>query len=446
MTKPKIALLIFPWQWKKHRVKSKSSFDWNLNIGACIIKQILEEETEDYKINFTTAENAHKHEIILISLTSTIDNLNLLHTVKQLKTWQKENRKFKTIVGGFGLQNIYPIRDYIDYAIFGRAEEIISDTIKHATDNTPHEHPSIMNLPQITNVKIAQTTKPYPHTLNTKPTPFTETMLGCHNRCRFCHYTYSRKQPKTQHYDRTLRKSSKEYHIKDIPTYWDKRSRLTTSIDGFSQRLRKAFHKNITDTDIQDTLEYISKHGEKKKAWIQLYNIVNYPTETQKDIEDFHTTLKQIKTSNTELIINIQPTPFRPSIITPSQWMPVNIEMDWSNKARANIIHEEKLWTFNSRYIESPFTHLSDMVMIRSDGSPEDNDLINTLLFNTKLKRLTNPMKLKALEKKFDLNKYTKEYEIKADSLPTNYLESYTPNTTIMKLAKKLKNNLEESI
>ena len=177
-----IAFLVFAPAKKRRK---DNSFDGNDNIGAYVIKEVL--ETSGHQIDFCAPETAHKFKVVLVSLTSTYDVFAFYQAVALRPEWQRDKRQFKVVCGGFGLQNPYPIRNFIDYGVFGRGEAIANKVVESALNDKTCEHESVMNLPEITPVKIAQAQTLYVGEC------FQEEFIGCSGKCLFCHYTWARK-------------------------------------------------------------------------------------------------------------------------------------------------------------------------------------------------------------------------------------------------------------
>ena len=100
-----IAFLVYPAEDKPGRRKNKS-FDWTTNAGAYMVIDVLRRSGRDVK--FCSPESAKEHDIVLVSLTSTFDVYNFIRAVGRKKSWRK--RDFTVVVGGFGLQNVVPLR------------------------------------------------------------------------------------------------------------------------------------------------------------------------------------------------------------------------------------------------------------------------------------------------------------------------------------------------
>lgn len=166
--------------------REDNSFDGNDNIGAKVIADTL--TRAGFKVGYVTPESAHTVSLVLVSLTSTYDIYAYYAAVALRSEWQPENRKFKILAGGFGMQNPVPIRKYVDYAAFGRAHEWVSDIVNAIKSGQAPSHPSLMDCRELNPVTISQGDL-YKHEVD----GWREDFTGCPLKCKFCHYTYARK-------------------------------------------------------------------------------------------------------------------------------------------------------------------------------------------------------------------------------------------------------------
>lgn len=433
-----VAFLVFNKKLANSRRKDKS-FDGGSNIGAYIIKDILERNKID--VSFCSPEFADKYKIVLVSLTSTYDVLNFLENIISIKTWKKRN--FKVIAGGAGLQNIYPLREYIDYGVFGRGENIIVRLIQSILTKKDFLHESVMNLSRgIYPVKIAQAKRLYPFEIDVKPVKYQERMLGCKNKCLFCHYTFAReycKQGNTDYQSPVgFSKTTDEILFRELLLKSKFKGRIRTAIDGQSERLRFAFNKRISNEQIKKTLEELSVRWQGESVWVFIYTIGNYPTESEKDRREIEELMRTIQIKGKNVCIYFHISIFRPSPLTPSVYLPVNLEYDWS-KRDYKIINTDNLHVNYDFSREGLFSFFSTLIIERA--TEKTDQIIETMLFNKKLNKMDSVQKYNALRNTFDLTDYTREYSTE-EQLPTWYLESYIDNEKIKTMANKLKKKL----
>lgn len=436
-----IAFLVFNKKLSKGR-RANQSFDGQSNIGAYVIKDVLERAR--YSIDFVCPEFIDRYKIVLVSLTSSYDIINFLSAIKPLKSWK--NRKCKIIIGGPGVQNIYSIREYIDFAVFGRGEKIIVSLIESILKNKEFLHESVMNLKDgITPVKFCQAEELYPYEIPLYPIPYREVSIGCRNKCLFCHYTFVRNTIEIE--DRYLTgfkysKSSEEFLFKELLQKIEYKGKWRTAIDGFSERLRFVFNKRISDEQIINTIEELSLRWQGEKLWLYIYMIGNYPTETEKDIKEFRENLRQVEIKGKPVFVNLHVSLFRPSPLTPSAYLPVNIETDWRKKDH-RIITKKNFVVSLDYTRESLYGFFQTVIIERA--TEDSDDLINTILFSRNFNKLSVDDKMVILKKRFDLSQYTREYSTD-ERLPSWYLESYIPNEKIKKMADILKKRLKINV
>ncbi len=422
----------------KPAARRSTAFDVLTNAGAYVVTDLL--ERAGFSIGFCSPETAHEHDVVMVSMTSTYDTYHLIKAVARLQSWRKP-RRFITIAGGFGLQNVYPLRHYIDWACFGRAEGFIVDLMQALRDRRDFEHESVMHLAEgVTPVKIAQVGQTYPRRLETDP-PFDEQEIGCARRCYFCHYTWARKlvSPHKDRFRGNMGYASNEIWLDHISDHSDHKNIIRTGMDGVSERLRLAFNKPIRDAQIKEQIERASMDWLGNMIRINLYNIGSYPTETPEDLESMYQLFRSIEPQGKRVVITIHLGPFRPSPCTPSAWMPANLEFDWSRLSLTNIVKKPLIEVFWTQSLEGPFSHLLSLVAERA--TEQSDTLINTICFGKGLSSLSVADKVRALGKTFDLSQYTREYWLD-EQLPTWYLEGHTPIDQMKQLASGLRQRL----
>jgi hypothetical protein len=411
--------------------QDNNSFEGNYNIGANVIMDVL--KRKGINCDICTPDTAYKYQIVLVSLTSDYDLLALYRAVALLPSWQP-GRKFKVISGGAGMQNPTTVRQYIDYAVFGRAETIIVDLIGCIMGGNIFKHESVMNLPDIHPVKLCQAQELYPFDIDLGggrgKRQWKESFVGCPNKCLFCHYTWARKRVGSGTYyqgDLTMNRSI-ECLWKDIPKIDKKEGRIRTAIDGFSERLRFAYGKRISNQEIVDGINHLGSFSGTTVALV--YNISNMPHETQEDRDELYETTKKANPSN-RVIVVFQSTPFRPSLLTPLQWAPVTLYPATSDLSAQVIYDSDNLRVMHSFSNESPFSQLE--TVIASRATPKTDKLFHTLCFHPKLKKGTSREKASILQHNFDLSPYLREYS--ADERhPAWFLSSYIDNAKLRRI------------
>lgn len=432
MLSSEVAFLMY---YPRKQRQANNSFEGNYNIGANVIMDVL--ARNGINCNFCTAETANKFKIVLVSFTSDYDCIAFYTSVALLPSWQPKGRKFIVIAGGEGVQNPTTIRNYINYAVFGRAENIIYDLVNTVLGGKIYEHESVMNLPELHEVKLAQVKELYPHNIDLgngrEKKDWIESFIGCPNKCKFCHYAWSRKWiGGDTYYQGDLTKSrSIEMLWKDITNVTEKQGRMRTAIDGFSQRLRYTYGKTISNDDIVDGLNHIGSFG--GNTVLMVYNISNMPHETQEDKNELYATIKKADPKY-RVIFVLQSTPFRPSLLTPLMWAPVTLFPATSELSAKIIYDTPNIHAIHSFSNEGPYSQLETMIVSRA--TPDTDKLFHTICFHPKLKSGTAREKIKLLQNTFDLTQYTKSYDI-SDKHPAWFLHSYTNRDVLWKQYQK---------
>jgi radical SAM superfamily enzyme YgiQ (UPF0313 family) len=381
-----------------------------------------------------TADTAKDYQVVLVSFTSDYDCLAYYTAVSLLKSWQPGTRKFTVIGGGEGMQNPTVIRNYVDYAVFGRAENIIGDLIDAVLGGGDYQHESVMHLPDITTVKVNQACELYPYEVRLQDgrgkRDWRESFVGCPNKCLFCHYTWSRKWIGGDTYyqgDLTMSRSV-EMLWTDIPKLTEKSGRVRTAIDGFSERLRKAYGKRIKNDEIIDGINHLGSFTGTTVAMV--YNISNMPYETQQDRDELYATVKRANPKN-RVIVVFQSTPFRPSLLTPLQWAPVALFPATSDLS-ASVIHDSSnLRVMHSFSNESPWSQLQCVIISRA--TQDTDKLFHALCFHPKLKNGTAREKINLVKNSFDISPYIREYEA-YEKHPAWFLSSYTETSKLRRV------------
>jgi len=433
-----VAWLVLSGLNKSH-TRASAAFDKQGGYGAYTVKDCL--ERGGIETDFCSPSTAKNYRVVLVPLVFTSGIADFLKAVIPHDDWQPGARSFKVVVGGFGVHNVYPYREYADAAVFGRCEEFIVDLVCNLLDGKQFQHKSVMNLPDIYPVEYGQASELYPHCVmlgNGKT--FKETSIGCSRACLFCHYRWTRKHVGGLAYDmqQVSGAASVETTIWDVFDIWDrKKAKVRFGIDGNSERLRMAFGKPITNAMLVETIERISAEATcSPTVRPEIYTIGSYPTESEEDRNELGRVLSRCKCCGVPVKMMVQLTPFRPSLMTPSQWEAANVVYNWNLHAVTNIASVEGLEVYYRYSIEGPASLLEQMIFERaSEGSDQ---IIKTVLFSPQYKRLKSREKVQALSATFNIAQYIQLYEI-GDTLPTSYLSSYTENEKLEMAAKNLR-------
>jgi hypothetical protein len=423
-----VALLVY--KPLKQRRKD-NSFDGNDNVGAYVVKDCL--ERSGINVGFCSPDTAHKYRVVLVSFTSTYDLISYYQNVALRPDWQPGKRAFVVVGGGFGMQNPTAIRKYLDYAVFGRAEGIIEPLVAAVLGGGGFEHPSVMRLPDLAPVLIAQK-ELYPHTLDIGGVQWQETFLGCPRKCRFCHFTWARKsiQPSNSYNQGDLtRGASPEVTWDQLVCTSKKLGRVRSAIDGFSERLRFAYGKRFSSQLIIDGVNRVGSFGPNATTLLA-YNISNMPGETIEDRQELYNTLTEAN-PDYRVIVVLQSTPFRPSLATPMQHCAVSIDNPTSDLRTQVIVDRPNLRAIHSFSNESPWSQLETVIVERA--TPQTDKLFHSICFAPKLKNGTWRAKMRLLQKNFDLAPYLRRYDLD-EKHPAWFLRSYTSPDKMRKISE----------
>lgn len=414
------------------------SLDTRAFVGLKMVIDSL--QRAGYTVEWAGKINVHKYDIVLVSLTSDCD---WWPYIAERLQWPKGD--YKVIIGGAGLLHISPFLPFADYFVWGRGEHIMPQLIKAIERGEKFHCESIAESKTFSEdqiYRIAQTTNLYPHEVKLSETKhFQEDIIGCPHKCFFCGYTWHRKFVSDKNYfdlaGSQLFGSSKDrefamldYASGKVEINWPKLR--TTAIDGFSERLRFMVNKRISDKTLRAFLRDMIE-SDAKPHQIKFYNLCGLPTETEDDwwelIEAFRSTdnLKNIHGKQWSIVLHT--TPFRPMPATPLACAPMSYRNYREEFARVlgkglrgNLIFQGKnLWVVESMGTDGLATVILSAIAHR--GSRADTENIIKLCLNRKFWDASNGVKVKTLEKYFDVKKLFAEYT--PETLPSRYLKSY---------------------
>lgn len=440
--KDKIGFLVYP-PYRMARRKN-DSFDGLSNIGVYLLIDSL--RRKGVEAGFCSVDNADKFDKVLVSFTSNLDILAYARHVGRHPKWKKPARRFITVGGGFGMQNPTPIAEWLDYAWFGRAENEI-DRIINLED-----HPSLMSLDNIKEVKVNQSPVIYPHEVelgtkchNKNGSGYRETIMGCPNKCFYCHYSYARKYIKTgEHYNLSLYAGSQELDMFNVDDINVNCARFTVGLDGWSQRLRYIVNRKTSDEIIKNFIVTLTEKTKADKIFLTLYNIIGFETETKQDELEFIELLKEITPKlKKRMILIVHNTPLRPSPLTPVAYSAINLETEHKVANTLLLPEHPNLFAVYSRFMEMPFAQLESIVVERA--TEKTHRIFEDIVFNPKLNRLRSNEKLKAISRKHDLTPLIREYSTE-EQLPTWFLASYTPKDVIINQRKMMKRKQRDEV
>lgn len=381
-----------------------------ISIGALCIKKELDQN--GYTVDICTYATAHQYSVVMVSMTSTWD---IYDCYKQMKRAKWQERKFIAIVGGFGCQNPFALAPFVDYAFFGRAENIIATLTEQLLKRESIDYPFITSLQEPTTVIARPVQQLYesPIKYGKNNSTWVEEFTGCPYKCKFCHYTHNRKNVrkgnKNQYINEGISTGSKEIMLKDIANYTEKLGRVTAALDGFSERLRYLFGKRISWDDVEEALDHLASF--KGNTYFKMYNITNFPTETEEDEQEFVSFFQEYTqyTSKKDglLKVDVFNTAFRPSLNTPMERMPVRLFPE--ARREDNLIAKgDGVIIKYTNMVQGAYMHLADIIAIRY--TPQDHKLIDFMATNSQFNKLNHKDKLQYLITHHDITPFIRSY------------------------------------
>jgi len=394
-------------------LKNKNRND-SISLGALVI--IKELELSGIKVDICSYESTHKYKVVLVSMTSTLDIFDLYREMKAAN-WQK--RKFVSVVGGFGCQNPFALHEFVDFAYFGRAENDISGFVNDILQGKEVEerlHVTRLDKPkEKVFIRPVQQLYKYDVKYGKNCSNWKEDFVGCPNSCMFCHYSWNRKSisngNSNKYINDGLSSGSPEIMLKDVPDIVDKIGRFTTAMDGYSERLRYLFGKWIRWDMIEEAFDHTAAF--KGNSFIKLYNISNFPTETEADEQEFVNFCEEYVSSTSKkdgvLSIEVYNTAFRPSINTPMQRMPVRLYPE-ARRENLKIAVGCGIVIKYTHLIQGAWMHLQDVIGIRYNDN--QHDVIDYIATDKQFEKLNNAAKIDYFVNKFDITDFVRQYDI----------------------------------
>jgi hypothetical protein len=339
------------------QVKNRNS---SISIGALVLMDELKRNGFDADV--CDYKTAFDYTHVLVSMTAT-DDIYDIYKQCHKNNWQ--NRTFTAFVGGFGCQNPIALASFIDYAFFGRADGVICDYLQNPENYTVYS----FRISQPHKIELRQVSElyPYPVIYGANNTTWKEKFIGCPFRCKFCHYSYNRKYIGGGGYiNNGLSTGSPEMMLKDICDLTEKTGRLTAALDGYSERLRFKFGKKISWDMLEAVMDTLASF--KGNTYFKLYNITNFPTETEADEQEFiyfWTNYVQItKKADGIVKVDIFNTAFRPSLNTPMERMPVKLYPE-ARHENPDIVSKNGFILKYTHLAKGAKEHLKDVISIR---------------------------------------------------------------------------------
>lgn len=410
----KIGILLF--YDKINRGGRDNSFDKLPYNG---LKYILSELAYNYEIiNITQIKD---YDYVLCSLTSVMDIENLVYV---FETYKPHKGNCKIIVGGSGCINITSIYDYIDIAVFGRAEGQINDIINGVEFDNVWKKEKDPEIEGKYFIRQAVNLLPF------------ETLIGCRNKCSFCQYTWTREYKGEGNYS-PVNAPFPEDDWRGLTI--ENSGRYLTAWDGLSEKTRFKVNKRISDDDIREKIISWYRFNREKVVNLKIYNIIGYPWETADSISSdlinlrniFHECDQKRGGPGNRVLIMMMFTPFSPEPLTPMELLKPNIDIIWRDffeKHGRNIYGDKNtdIECFILPQINSSYT-LAKRVMINR-CTLSDRKYIQNVLKNKKIDSLSSYQQIEQLKK---YNGFPFYLFGKIDKSPVQYLNTYNAYTNM---------------
>ena len=392
-------------------LKNKNRND-SISIGASVIIDELEQSGVPVTV-FTDYQTAFDYDVVLVSMTSTECLFDLYGNMYRAG-WEK--RTFTAIVGGFGCQNPWALEDFVDYAFFGRADgqmtRILQSVRGEADWGYLNAHLAKLDYQRMVSVRQVSELYPRPVRYGKNHSVWTEKFIGCPHRCKFCHYSWNRKRIGGSTYiNDGLSSGSPEIMFADICKHNQKFGRFTTALDGYSERLRYQFGKRISWQMVEDSLDHVASF--RGNTYIKLYNIHNFPTETDADREEFFRFFENYAASSMKpdgvLTVEVLNTAFRPSLNTPMQRLEARLYPPARYEDNRVAVGDGFVFKMSVNNRDA-YSHLQDLISIRYQN--KHRDIIHYIATDKAFSKLNNAEKLRDITAKFDITDFIRRYSI----------------------------------
>jgi len=275
-------------------------------------------------VSFCTVQTMYLHDVVLWSITAQEDIYAFL---RQVAAGSMRKGGAQIIVGGAGCINITPIYDYIDAAVFGRAEGLIVNIVDGA------RHESVWRKADDPGLSNKYVYRQAQH-LDSREGG----TCGCKNKCYFCHYTWTHKQI-GGNYSPTksaLGAGGRVVNEEDFTSLsLDKPGRYTTAFDGMTEETRRRVNKGfVTDALILDKFSKAIACDYDKAIMLKIFSIVGYPWESlhtaRAGADSLGRLLHRCRGAGEGRIMGaIHLTPFSPEPLTPMEHCPANVKINW---------------------------------------------------------------------------------------------------------------------
>ena len=403
----KVGLYVFTDKVKKRGTRKNDYFESEKYIGFRHI--ISEIDRDKHYVEWCSSATMNKFDFVLVPIISFYDIINLINELKGKK------RTCRVVVGGPGVFNIRGYKDYIDIAVFRRAEGIINKVLEmEPLDNVWYKEydEGLKNVYEIG-----------------KPRYFIgdEKSIGCRKKCKFCQYSWTNGY-KTRKETGKYTSGFSEYEDFFLSFDWEKAvQHVVTALDASTEYGRKRIGKYISNKEIIEKLRESNYVKTNKRLSVKIYNIIGYEWENEESarLEEIRETLKEASQYiKNKVILSFHFSHFVPMQHTPFWHYPVN-RVNYKeifNRSERNYIlcNTDNLQAYTGNWGTTPAYAIEECLIERA--WEEHAEIIEKTFTSKKYWNLSAMQKMILFEKE-DYDYASRRYS-ESEDYPTNYIIS----------------------
>ena len=388
----KLGVLVYPRKLKE-RATAAPYFD---NFAYRGLRAVIGEvDKRNHAVRYIAPHQIDECDFVLVSLTSAWDILSLIHYVPI-------RRRAKIIAGGQGLVNPRPFMQYLDLAVFGRAEGQINELIDGGRG---------ANVLDVGKDPAAEGNYEY---RQAQYLLGDEADTGCIRKCFFCGYGWTHRSLNRggnyQASDDALYSSSEQFLSELRLT---ENVHYSAGLDGWSEASRRSVGKPFSNTSLVEKLKTLTEDA-AARGWarlsLKLYMIHAYPWE--KPLADYTGEMARAladldgKLSSGRLVIFFKATPFCPEPMTPMARCLPCFDDAWRTMLKNQwLVYQGSHVEARIHMTVPSAAELAHMVFFRRAGREESS--VAEMMSRPKYLSLTAGLKLAALSVRGVLGRLT---------------------------------------
>lgn len=334
----------------------------SINLSNTGFNRLFETVKRYKKIKINGTLGIHRSDVLLMSLVSFYDILNLYEI---RKVYNK-----KIIVGGPAVNNIRGYLHLIDVACFGRCDgNCINDILsgKNKTNVWYKEKDPLFQNNYTVGIADPKSFVIKTPGLFGDNIEIVESSVGCSKKCSFCHYS---------HWNKFVCLSQADGYKSGFSGYedfftsidWGKCDRGgVTAIDGGNEKTRLLVNKKITKDQLYEKILSVNKSNYEGLHRVKCYNIYGYPWETPEKYHlDLYDVVKKVdKKLKRNVLIKLQNSHFIPFVKTPMWAEPFNMK-EFHLKIKEFKFIGKKICLFPGTHNQSPRISLLSTIIQRA--------------------------------------------------------------------------------